>query len=421
MQRIYRQLTILVVIMLLLVACQSVGAPPANEAAQPVGKHVDADWPNMTWDEVLAEASGQTVNWYHWGGSDQWNEFVGVTLNEQAQELYNVTINPVHVNDTVEVVNKVLGEAEAGRNSDGSVDMIWINAENFITLQQADLMFGPYTDALPNVEYIDTSSGYYNYDAGKAINGQESLWGTSQMVIEYDSAVVNPPTNIDDFFRYVCDNPGKFTYPAPPDFTGTGFITTLLYHYTGQTDLWLGAPDEVQAQFDELSPALWEALNDIKPCLWRNGETYPNDLTELRELVKNGEIAFAMTFGYGDTTNLIADGVYPETMRTMMFDTGTVANAHYVAIPFNSPHKAAAMVIANLIQSPENQLALMRDVGGTPAVVVSRLPQEIQDEFAALDLGPAAYPLDQFKPALPQLGDMQPVLEQAWRANVLEK
>ena len=406
---------------LIVVACQpqTVEVVVTNTLAS---KKVASDWPNMTWEEVLAEANGQTVNWFHWGGSGTWNNFMDVVIHEQALACCNVSINPVHVNDTVEAINKVLGEAEAGRTEDGSVDLIWINAENFITLRQPDLLFGSYTDALPNVQYVDTESSYYNFDTGWPINGYESLWGTSQMVIEYDSAKVNPPTNIDDFMEYICSDEarGKFTYPAPPDFTGTGFITGLLYHYTGESDFWLGRSSQIIGPFEDQSPALWEVLNEIEPCLWREGETYPNDVVELRELVKNGEVAFAMTFGYGNVDVMIEDGVYPETMRQMMFDEGTVANAHYQAIPFNSPNKAGAMVIANILQSPDNQFALVDTVGGLPAVVVSRLPKNAQVSFASIEFGETRVPFDEFTKALPQLGDLQPILENAWRANVLE-
>ena len=386
-------------------------------------KSVDTDLANMTWDEVLAEADGQTVTWYHWGGSDTWNNFMDVQIAEQAMDCCNVTVEFVHVNDTGEAINRVLGEAEAGKTEGGSVDMIWINAENFITLRQPDLLFGPYAGSLPNVQYIDTDGGYYNFDAGWPISGYESLWGTSQLNIEYDSARVNPPTNIDDFMEYICTDEarGLFTYPAPPDFTGTGFITGLLYHYTGETDFWVGRASKITGPFEEQSPALWEKLNEVEECLWREGRTYPNDVSELRELVKNGEVAFSISFGVGNIDVQIEDGVYPETMRQMMFDEGMVANAHYQAIPFNSDSKAGAMVVANLLQAPENQFTLTNDIGSMPAVVVNRLPDEVQADFAALELSEARLPIADFAPALPQLGDLQPILENGWRANVLEQ
>ena len=105
----------------------------------------------------------------------------------------------------------------------------------------------------------------------------------------------------------------------------------------------------------------------------------------------------------------------------MMFDEGMVANAHYQAIPFNSPNKAGAMVIANLLQSPENQYALATQVGSMPAVTVSTLPDDVQADFASIELSEARLPLADFTKALPQLGDLQPILENGWRANVLEQ
>ncbi|MGB1253999.1 MAG: ABC transporter substrate-binding protein [Candidatus Promineifilaceae bacterium] len=390
---------------------------------EPAPQSVDMNWPNLDWEQVLAEADGQTVNWYHWGGSDVWNNFMDVDIAAQALACCNVTINPVHISDTVEAVNKVLGEKEAGKDSGGSVDLIWINAENFITLRQPDLLFGPYAQALPNVQYIDTDSGYYNFDAGWPIAGYESLWGTSQMVIEYDSAVVNPPTSIPAFLEYICTDEarGLFTYPAPPDFIGTGLISTLLYNATGETDLWLGRGSQTSEPFAEKSPALWEQLNSIEECLWRNGETYPNDLAAQRDLVAQGEIAFSMNFGVGEIDNDIESGTYPETMRQMMFDEGTVGNAHYMSIPYNAANKAGAMVIANLLQAPANQLGLMRDVGSLPAVSYELLPADMQAEFDAYETSDARLPLDAFSPALPQLGDLQPKLEEGWRDNVLEQ
>jgi ABC-type uncharacterized transport system YnjBCD substrate-binding protein len=47
-------------------------------------------------------------------------------------------------------VNKVLGEKEAGRDADGSVDLVWVNGENFRTMRQGDLLYGSWAQFLPN-------------------------------------------------------------------------------------------------------------------------------------------------------------------------------------------------------------------------------------------------------------------------------
>ena len=195
----------------------------------------------------------------------------------------------------------------------------------------------------------------------------------------------------------------------------------MLYHYTGESDFWVGRASAISGPFEEQAPALWDQLNEIEECLWREGRTYPNDVTELQNLVKNGEVAFSISFGVGGIDNQIADGVYPDTMRQLMFDEGMVANAHYQAIPFNSDSKAGAMVIANLLQAPENQFTLTNDIGSMPSVVVNRLPDNVQEDFANLELSDARLPIADFAPALPQLGDLQSILENGWRANVLEQ
>jgi putative spermidine/putrescine transport system substrate-binding protein len=85
---------------------------------------------------VLEAAKGQTVDWYMYGGDDRLNGYVNGYVKDRLAEL-DITLNQVKINDTAEAVNKVLGEKTAGKDEDGSVDLIWINGENFATLKQA--------------------------------------------------------------------------------------------------------------------------------------------------------------------------------------------------------------------------------------------------------------------------------------------
>ena len=74
-----------------------------------------------SWDDVLAQAEGQTVNWYMWGGSDAINDFVDTVYGEPLMEEYGITLNRVPLADTADAVNQVLSEAEAGvEGDDGS-------------------------------------------------------------------------------------------------------------------------------------------------------------------------------------------------------------------------------------------------------------------------------------------------------------
>ncbi|MCK5349431.1 MAG: ABC transporter substrate-binding protein, partial [Desulfobacula sp.] len=49
------------------------------------------------------------------------------------------------------------------------------------------------------------------------------------------------------------------------------------------------------------------------------------------------------------------NGELPDTVRTCIHTSGTIGNAHFVGIPFNSSAKEGAMVFANFLLSPEAQ------------------------------------------------------------------
>ena len=126
-----------------------------------------------------------------------------------------------------------------------------------------------------------------------------------------------------------------------------------------------------------------------------------------------------------EASSHVTSGKFPESTRTFVFDTGTIANTHYVAIPYNSPNKAGAMVVANYILSAEAQYT-KKDVnnwGDFPAIEVTRLSQEWQDKFTALPRGVATLP-DEVLSAnrLPELGAAWRIAaEKAWEENVLKK
>ncbi len=386
----------------------------------------DADPPPgyASWADVLAEADGQTVNWYMWGGQDNINQWVTGYVATELKSRYNVTVNMVPVADTAEVVNKVLAEKEAGQTSNGSVDLIWINGENFRTMRQADLLYGPYAQALPNAVFVNWDDPSVSSDLGFPVEYYESPYGKAQFVMIYDSArVPEPPTTIEGLVEWIKANPGQFTYPAPPDFTGTAFMMQMCYHATGGYEQFLTEFD--QAVFDEQWAACWEFLNDIEPYLWRDGQTYPETHAQHDDLFSNGEVSFNMAYNPAEASSKVEAGRFPETTRTFVFESGTLANTHYVAIPFNSPNKAAAMVLADFLLSPEAQLskADTANWGDRPAIDVNRTAVEWQTAFTDLPRGVATLSdaeLAQYR--VPELqAPWRIAAEQAWEENVLQR
>ncbi|MBL8045368.1 MAG: ABC transporter substrate-binding protein [Anaerolineales bacterium] len=419
----------LLIATLVVTACVP-ATPPANlPAAQnveqaPAGAKAPPGYEGKAWADILTEAQGQTVNFYMWGGSDVINGWVTGPVATALKEKYGVTLNMVPVADAPEFINKVLGEKQAGRDTDGTVDLVWINGENFRTMRQGELLFGSWSQFLPSAQYVNWNDASVANDFGFPVEGYESPYGKAQFVMIYDSAKVpEPPQTVAALMEWIKANPGKFTYAAPPDFTGSAFMRHICYHAAGGYQTLLG--EFQQSVFDEKSAACWQTLNELEPMLWREGQTYPESRTRMQDLFANGEVYFDMAYNPAEASSLIAQGKYPETARTFVFDEGTIANTHYVAIPYNSPHKAGAMVLANYLLSPEAQLSKADPSGwgDLPVLDPALLPADMQQKFAALPRGPATLPDAEL--AAHRAPELQAAwltaFEQGWDANVLQK
>ncbi len=375
----------------------------------------------MSWEEIVAAADGGTVNWFMWGGSDSINAYVSEWVGNNVKEKYNITLNRVGINDTVEAVNTVLGETEAGVTDAGSVDMIWINGENFRTMKQGDLLFCGYMDKMPNNQFINWDDGAIAYDFGTAVDGCEVPWGRAQVAVGYNTAnISDPPRTIPALMDWIKDNPGRFTYPAPPDFTGSVFVRHVFYHAAGGVENLL--VDFDQALYDEVSAKAWEMLNDIEPSLWREGSTYPNDSAALTQLFANQEVDFTVTYQPTSMGLNVINGTFPETVSSYALDDGTIGNVHYVAIPHNSPNAAAAVVLANYLISPEAQFQKAQpDVWGvTTALNPAAIPAEWSEKFNSIPRHEAVVSQDELaERSLPELtGDWITAIEKGWIENV---
>ncbi len=139
----------------------------------------------------MAAAKGQTVNWYIWGGSELINTFVDTFYGKALKDRYGITLNRVPVADTVDAVNQVLSEKQAGKDP-GAVDLIWINGENFATLKQANLFSRIGAKKLPNSKLVNWDNPAINRDFGTPVDKMESPWSSAQFQFIYDFARMKP-------------------------------------------------------------------------------------------------------------------------------------------------------------------------------------------------------------------------------------
>ncbi len=398
-------------------------APPTDVGATTGTGDPPPGYAGQAWDDILAEARGQTVDFYMWGGSDVINRWVSGPVAEHVFTTYGVTLNLVPVSDAPEFINKVLSEKQAGRTT-GSVDLMWVNGENFRTLREGELAYGPWAGFLPNSALVDWSDPSVANDFGYPVDAYESPYGKAQFVMIYDTArVPEPPRTVANLLAWIQANPGRFTYAAPPDFTGSAFVRHVCYHVASGYEALLGAFD-AQVFAQKVTPC-FEQLQALEASLWRAGETYPESRARMQDLFANGEIDFDMAYNPAEASSLIAQGRYPATARTFVFDEGTIANTHYLAIAFNAGDKAGAMVVANALLSPELQLSKADPSGWGDLTVLDprRLPVEWSDRFAALPRGPATLSDAELSARrLPELqSDWLAAIEAGWIENVLQK
>ena len=384
-------------------------------------KEQEMDLANASWEEILEAARGTTVTFYGWGGDENRNNWLNTTVAQHVKENYDITLEVVGMNID-DILAKLSGEKQAGA-AKGSIDMIWINGENFYSAKDNGLLWGPFTGKLPNMEaYIDLNDPETLNDFCMPIDGYEAPYAKAQMVMYADTAVTpDLPASAAQLLEFAKANPGKVTYPALPDFTGSAFVRNIIYELCGWEQF-----QTMEADYDTvkaaIEPAL-EYLRELNPYLWNEGKTFPESSTTVDSMFADGELVMAMSYSPFSVSTGIDAGLYAETTQTFVFEGGTIGNTNYMAIGFNSPNKAGAMVVINAIISGEIQLTQYAQLRELPVVATGKLSAEELAAFDAVDLGKGvlsqAELLSHRLPEMP--ASLVPIIEQIWLNEVVGK
>ena len=392
-----------------------------NGCGQKQSETQELDLSSAEWDEIVEAARGTTVTFYGWGGDENRNNWLNTTVADYVKEHYDIALEVVGM-DINDILSKLSGEKQAGSET-GSIDMIWINGENFYSAKDNGLLYGPFTGQLPNMEaYIDLEDPETLNDFCMPIEGYEAPYAKAQMVFFNDSAVTpEAPASAEELLEFCKKYPGKVTYPALPDFTGSAFVRNIIYELCGWEQF-----QDMEADYDTVKAAIEPALDylrELNPYLWNEGKTFPESSTTVDAMFADGELVMNMSYGPFSVATGIAEGTYTDTTRTFVFDNGTIGNTNYMAIAFNSPNKAGAMVVINAILSAELQLTQYEQLRELPVVSADKLSAEEQAAFDAVDLGKGvlsqAELLEHRLPEMP--ADLVPVIEEIWLNEVVGK
>jgi putative thiamine transport system substrate-binding protein len=353
------------------------------------------------WADIEKAARGQTVRFNAWAGSEQINAYIQWAA-AQLQGSHGVQLEHIKISDAADIVKRVRAEKAAGRGAgEGTVDLIWINGENFAAMKREALLGAPFASSLPNFRHVDTAGKPTTLsDFSVPTDGLESPWGMAQLTFFADSRrLPQPPQNTAELLALARQQPGRISYPRPPDFHGTTFIKQALLEHTPDAAV-LARPFAAGALASVTAP-LWAYLDALHPHLWRGGRQFPQNAGAIRQMVADGELLIAITFNPNDAANEIAAKRLPASVTSWQFAKGTVGNTHFVAIPYNAPARAGAMVVANFLLSPAAQArkADIRQWGDPTVLDLSKLPAA---ERALFNAAPLPGQVQQTAPALPE-------------------
>ena len=339
----------------------------------------------LSWEEIQEQAKIEgEVNWFYWGGSEELNTWIDTVVVPDLAKL-GIKLNSSRIVNTRDAVDLILAEVATGHEiGQGSVDAIWINGENFFSLASQELTFGSFADKLPNSKYFfldpeDTRAKINLYDLGYPTKAHEIPWSGEQYICTIDTARLpseSAPKDFQDLAAYLKQNPSRFTYIKPPHFEGNTFVQSVLYAFNpdGTTfePFQLSAEELGVEEFTRIATPGFEFLKGLEPFLLggsgkegkRGSPIYPENGAVNETLFVNGEVDMFCRFGVYDTAIGIENGSLPETARNIIFpQKGMLTNKSFITIPINSPHPSAALVLANYLSEPSNQISKLATVG----------------------------------------------------------
>lgn len=367
---------------------------------------------SASWAAIESRARGQTVYFNAWAGSERINAYLQWAAGA-VQAQYGVRLEHVKITETAEVVKRVRAEKAAGK-SDGSVDLVWINGENFLAMKRESLLFGPFAESLPNFRFVDVDGKpTTRIDFSEPVEGLEAPWGMAQLTFFADrKRVATPPHDLPAMLAFARANPGRLTYPRLPDFHGTSFVKQALVDLNPDR-VALYRPVTSQSLANATAP-VWAFLDALHPHLWRAGRQFPQNAAAIRQMMSDGELLIALTFNPNEAANEIAAKRLADSVYSFQFGGGTIGNTHFVAIPFNARARDAAQVVANFLLSPAAQ-ARKADIAhwGDPSVLA---PDKLSAaDRARFNARPLPGQVEQTMPAIPEPhGSWVDPLEKEW-------
>lgn len=335
-----------------------------------------------------------TVQFHAWGGSAQVNGYLQ-WVSEQMKKQHGITLHHVKLADTSDAVSRVLAEKAAGNHDNGSVDLIWINGENFAAMKQHQLLLNSWVSSVPNFALTSPQQNPAMVtDFGIATDGQEAPWGKASLVFYHHSGLLpKPPKNVRQLLDFAKQHPGRFTYPVPTDYLGISFLKYVLIALNDSHRQKLYQPVS-DASFATLTAPLWRYLDALHPMMWQQGEHMVRQASQLQRLMDSEELWLSFSFTAAEIPSAVSRFDLPPAIRTYAMEEGSLANVHFLGIPYNAAHRQSALTLVNFLLSPQAQAKKQQlAVWGDDTVLdMAMLSPSQRDWFTQQQVHPSALP-----------------------------
>jgi ABC-type uncharacterized transport system YnjBCD substrate-binding protein len=385
-------------------ACGSGDEKPvgdSNDGGDTTALMVDSDFATMTWDEILAEAKGQTVTFLAWGsgGADAYVQKFWQDLAGYMKTDYDIDLQYAEY-DQAEY-EKISTDLDNG--ADATYDLFWMTGAANAPIREAGGAFGErHVEKLPNNRYLNYDNNYVTFDGVASTDFEETpfqnvnpslvystdSWTHEVAWDETDGAKGGLFHDFSELAKWVKKYPGKFTYM---DLTGAGsfhgqlLVKAILSELTSdgqggwkpvydeadsaaarrtkiQKNLdgwydWSISSEASEEAFYAKADYVWAFLNELKPNLLQGdaGPLYCATAPDMMAYVNSGDLAVTFT-----TCTSISERVkttpdaYMANPAIYMLQT-SIGYWDYLIIMSNSVHKAGALVVANALLDPKLQ------------------------------------------------------------------
>ncbi len=377
------------------------GEFPLPNSTRPAG------FETYSWQHLLDDAAGTTVR-FALRDDDPPRAWVDDWVVDVAAGRYGIDVAPNYVEATGDVVAQLAAEKAAAVGASeattGTIDLLWIDDASYGALADGGLLYGPWTGYTPSRRYLDPKDDWLKRTFGRDVGENALAWGRTHFVLLHDpTRLPAPPKSWPALWTWIEQNPGRFTYAAPPDPVGSAFVRQACIALADDAAVFSRPYDDATAEA-ALEPC-WAKLDAIGPKLWQQGGRYPQTQAEADDLFAASEIDISMRYGPpprpmnagdGDAASeddaTAARAAALSGARAFALEGGMLSRVHFLAIPFNAPNKQGAIVLANFLQDPEAQFAkLGPENWGDPTVIGPHLvPETWQATYAEVVTPPNA-------------------------------